>query len=75
MNRAELLDLFVKALLRQIGGDRRRWRAVIGEIRIYSIATHPHCNWAITPMGGAGENAAIERLADRFRGEHPIVAE
>lgn len=75
MTRADLLDIFVKALLRQIGGDRRRWRAVIGEIRVYSVETHAHCNWSISPMGGAGENAAVERLADRLRGEHPIVTE
>ena len=75
MTRADLLDIFVKALLRQIGGDRRRWRAVIGEIRVYGTDTHPHCNWQISPMGGAGENAAVERLADRVRGEHPIIAD
>ena len=73
MTRADLIDLFLKTLLREIGGDRRRWRAVLGEVRLYSPDTHPHCNWSITPAGGGGENAAVERIADRLRGEHPIL--
>ena len=73
MTRAELIDLFLATLLRQHGGTRRRWRNVLGEVRLYSAATHPHCNWSITPSGEAGEIAAVERIADRLRGEHPIV--
>lgn len=75
MTRRDLLDIFTRQLIRDIGGERRRWRAVIGEVKLYSIDTHPHCNWSISPMGGAGENAAIERLADRLRGEHPILTD
>jgi hypothetical protein len=75
MTAADLRDLFVKTLLRDVGGDRRRWRTVLGEVRVYGTDTHPHCNWSITPNGGAGENALVERLADRLRGEHPIISE
>ncbi len=46
---------------------------VIGEVKIYSRATHPHCNWAITPSGSAGENSAVEAVADDLRSAHPIV--
>lgn len=73
MTSADLIDLFLKALLREAGGERRRWRHVLGEVRVYDTATHPHCNWSISPRGGAGENALVERLADRLRAEHPIV--
>jgi hypothetical protein len=73
MTAQDLIDIFVKALMRDIGGTRRRWRTVLGEVRVYSTETHAHCNWSIEPMGGAGENAAVERLADRLRGEYPIV--
>lgn len=73
MTAHELADIFIRALIRDIGGTRRRWRAVIGEVRVYSPETHPHCNWSIEPIGGAGENAAVERLADRLRGEYPIL--
>jgi len=75
MTSRDLIDLFVKTLMRDIGGNRRRWQTVLGKVRIYSPETHPHCNWQITPIGGAGENAAVERLADRVRGEHPIIAD
>ncbi|MBO9624423.1 MAG: hypothetical protein J7500_17075 [Sphingomonas sp.] len=73
MTTAELADLFVTTLLRELGGNRRRWRGVLGEARLYSEDTHPHCNWSFTPHGTAAENAAVERVADRLRGQHPIV--
>ena len=75
MTSADLADKFVKMLLRDIGGSQRRWRAVMGKVKVYSTDTHAHCNWAIDPTGDAGENAAIERIADRLRGEYPIVSE
>jgi hypothetical protein len=75
MTRADLLDVFVKTLIRQIGGNRRRWRAVLGDVKLYSLTTHAHCNWLISPSGDAYENAAVERLADRLRSEHPILSE
>lgn len=75
MTAHELVDLFIRQLIRDIGGTRRRCRTVIGEVRVYSAETHSHCNWSIEPMGGAGENAAVERLADRLRGEYPILKE
>jgi hypothetical protein len=73
MTSGELIDLFVKILLRDIGGTRRRWRFVLGDVTLHSIETH-HCNWSINPRGGAGENAAVERIADRLRVEHPTIA-
>ena len=75
MTPADLVDLFLKELLRRAGGNRRRWRAVIGDVRLYSTATHSHCNWAIHPMGEAAENAAVERIADELRARHPIIGE
>jgi hypothetical protein len=73
MTAADLRDLFLTTLARRFGGNRRRWRMVIGEVKIYSRATHPHCNWAITPSGSAGENSAVEAVADDLRSAHPIV--
>ena len=75
MTGADLIDLFATRLLRERGGSRRRWKQVMGEVRIYDLATHAHCNWSITPSGNIMENAAIERLADTLRGEHPLIAE
>jgi hypothetical protein len=73
MTSATLHDLFLSTLVKQAGGNRRRWRLVLGEIRLYDPATHPHCNWSVTPTGAAGENDTIERIADDLRLRHPIV--
>ena len=73
MTASDLLDLFVTNLARNSGSNRRRWRVAVGDVRIYSIATHPHCNWSVTPSGSVSEIAAVERLADDLRGRHPIV--
>jgi hypothetical protein len=70
---AELRDLFVATLLREEGGVRRDWRLVVGSVRVYDRATHPHCNWSLAPTGAAAQVEAVERLADRLREAHPIV--
>ena len=74
MTASELQDLLVGALVRHAGGTRRRWRTAVGPVRLHDVATHPHCNWSIDPSGGAREVGEIERLLDRIRLEHPLVA-
>jgi len=73
MTAADLRDLFTRTLVRQVGGTARQWKLVMGEVKIYSIETHPHCNWAITPAGRAREIAEVERVADDLRLRHPII--
>jgi hypothetical protein len=73
MTASELQDLLVTTLLRKAGGSKRRWRLALGPVRVYDRATHPHCNWSVTPSGSAGEIAAIETLLDEVRSRHPIV--
>ena len=73
MTSAMLHDLFLSMLVKQAGGNRRRWRLVLGEIRLYDPTTHPHCNWSVTPTGSAGENDTIERIADDLRLHYPRV--
>lgn len=73
MTAHQLQALLVTRLVRTHGGDSRGWRRAIGEIRLYDLDTHPHCNWAVNPSGSIRENAAIERLCDSLRAEHPIV--
>lgn len=68
-----LLDLFLSTLAKQAGGNRRRWRLVIGEVKLYDPKTHPHCNWSVTPTGSAVENDIVERIADDLRIRCPIV--
>ena len=73
MTAADLRDLFLTTLTRRFGGNPRRWRLVIGEVKLYSQTTHPHCNWAVTPSGSAGENSAVEAVADDLRAAYPIA--
>ena len=72
MTARDLQELLVTMLTRE-GGNRRRWRIVVGDVRVYSLSTHPRCNWSITPDGNAGEVARVERLLDTLRLSHPIV--
>ena len=73
MTPADLKEVCVATLLKRIGGTRRRWRMVIEDLRVYSLETHLHCNWAVMPAGTIAENAAVEHLADELRSSHPIV--
>lgn len=74
MTASELQDIIVAALVRSAGGTQRRWRIALGPIRVHDIATHPHCNWSVTPSGGRRENGEIENLLDRLRLAHPLIA-
>jgi len=60
-------------LVRRAGGTQRRWRLVIGQVRLHDVATHPHCNWSVTPTGSAREVDEVERLLDEVRTAYPIV--
>jgi hypothetical protein len=73
MTPAELTDLLVARLVRGQGGTSQRWRRLLGSVRLYDVATHPHCNWSINPTGTIPEIAYIERLLDEVRISHPIV--
>jgi hypothetical protein len=73
MTASDLQSLFVTTLVRDAGGDRRRWRMIVGDIRLYSVTTHPHCNWSVTPAGASSAIDRVERLADDLRAAHPIV--
>ena len=69
---SELQDLIVATLARKVGGNQRRWRLALGPVRVLD-GPHFPCNWSVAPSGSAGENAAIERLLDDLRLQHPTV--
>jgi hypothetical protein len=73
MTAGQLQDLLIARLTRSSGGTARRWRLAIGPIKVRNAATHAHCNWEVEPSGTLGELAAIERLLDTVRLEHPVV--
>lgn len=73
MTGSDVRDLIVTMLVRKRGGGRMRWRTVVGEIRVYPLATHPHCNWRADPSGTVQEVEAVERAIDLVSQDHPIV--
>ena len=75
MTASDLQDLLTATLLRRFGGNRRRWKTVLGPIKVYDPDTHPHCNWSVAPSGTVNEVAGVEALLDRLRLDHPIVTE
>lgn len=74
MTASDLQDLLVRTLTRTAGGTQRRWRLVVGSVRLHDAATHAHCNWSVDPTGTAREVAEVESLLDRVRLEHAIVS-
>lgn len=74
MTASDLQDLLLSSLVRHAGGNRRRWRIVVGPVRLYDVTTHPHCNWSIDPSGGSREVDEVERLLDKVRLSHPIIS-
>ncbi len=73
MTDADLIDRFLAQLVREAGGNRRRWRLVLGAVRLHDVATHPHCNWSIAPTGTADEVAEVERVSDELRLRYPVI--
>ena len=71
----DVLHLIVATLARKVGGSTRRWRLAVGPIRVHDPATHPHCNWSVSPSGDARDIAAIEHLLDELRLSHPLVTQ
>lgn len=73
MTADDLLDILVARLVREHGGAKHLWRRRVGAVKLYSEATHAHCNWAISPTGTARQLEAIESLIDDLRLDHPIL--
>jgi hypothetical protein len=71
---ADLHEMFITTLLREAGGNRRHWRLALGQVKVYGVDTHPHCNWAVSPSGTLRDLTEIERVADRLRERYPVIA-
>ena len=71
---SQLQDLIVSTLVKQVGGTQRRWRIALGPIKLRDPLSYVHCNWEVAPSGTPRENAAIERLLDTIRLEHPTAS-
>lgn len=73
MTADDLIDLLVTRLVREHGGAKHLWRRRVGVVKLYSLTTHAHCNWAIAPTGSAKQIDAIENLIDDLRLSYPIL--
>jgi hypothetical protein len=71
---SELKALLARMLAARSGGSAVQWRTVIGDVKIYPITTHPHCNWEVRPSGTAAQIAAVERAVDTVRDTHRWLA-
>lgn len=74
MTAYDVRELLVRMVMRKHGGPLMRWRTVVGEIRVYPLNTHPHCNWRADPSGSVREVEAAERIIDQVSAQHPIVS-
>ncbi|WP_420143346.1 hypothetical protein [Sphingobium sp.] len=73
MTTDRIIDMLVARLLRDHGKSKHHWRKAIGPLRLYSPATHPHCNWSATPTGSVHDVSLIENLLDDLRMAHPLL--
>jgi hypothetical protein len=74
MTAEKLTDLLVARLVRDHGKSKHHWRKVVGKLRLYSRATHPHCNWNAMPTGSVQDVVLIESLLDDLRMTHPLLS-
>lgn len=74
MTASDIQQLIVNRLVRSRGGTRQRWRQAIGDVRVYSAATHPHCNWDVRPSGDPDDVDAINDLVDELRFRHARIS-
>jgi hypothetical protein len=73
MTAHDLEQLLIARLVRERGGTSQTWRRALGRVIVHDAATHAHCNWDVRTSGTDVQNAAIERLLDDVRLEHPIL--
>ena len=71
---SDLEEMLIARLVREKGGTSQTWRRALGKLIVRDSDTHVHCNWDVRLSGTEGQRAAIERLLDDVRLEHPIVA-
>lgn len=73
MHSGQIQNLILAQLVRSVGGTRQHWRRVMGQLRVHSIKTHPHCNWDVYASGSPAEVHAINKVVDQLRTMHPHV--
>lgn len=74
MTGSDLQQLIVTKLVQTRGGTRQRWRRAVGEVRVYSLATHPHCNWDVRASGSPSDIDAVDEVVDALCERHAHVS-
>jgi hypothetical protein len=75
MHSSQIQNLILAQLVRSVGGTRQHWRRAIGQLRVHSINTHPHCNWDVYASGRPADVHAINQVVDQLRTTHPHVTD
>jgi hypothetical protein len=71
---SQLEDLLVEILTGAAGGTAERWRAILGPVTVYPMASRPASNWSVQAGGTVGEAEAIEMAVGIVRAEHPYAS-
>jgi hypothetical protein len=74
MTAFDLEELLIARLVRERGGTSQTWQHALGKVIVRDTDTHAHCPWDVRLGGTYAQRAAIERLLDDVRLEHPILA-
>jgi hypothetical protein len=72
MTAADIRSALLANLVRKHGGSRHEWARAMGNIILYSVRTHPHCNWDVRPAGTAVQVTRICASVDQLRDEVPV---
>ena len=75
MTAGEIQDMIVRRLVKTRGGTGQEWRRCIGQLRVYAMDTHPHCNWDVFPSGTVSEKTAVNAEVDYVRSTHPHITD
>jgi len=73
MQSTQIHGLILAHLIRNVGGTRQHWRRAVGNLRVFPIATHAHCNWDVYPSGTAADIRAVNEAVDEIRERHPLI--
>ncbi|WBO20794.1 hypothetical protein [Sphingomonas abietis] len=75
MTGPELRDTLIREIVKTYGGSGARWRQAVGQIKVYSRATHAHCNWDVRATGSPRQIEIVESAVDAMRTTLPFVEE
>lgn len=70
---AELIVLLVTTLEGVAGGNKDRWREVLGPVEKLNVVFNPRSDWRLHPEGTPGEIDVVSRAIAIVRDVHPYL--